>query len=155
MPASGQTAHGRWLCEDFTRLNDYRTPVRVAVWVVSLNLVLNLTLIWPLAEAGLAISTTVATVVQLFILMAIFSRRQAPLGWPALAATSVRAVLATAAMAGAVCLILPHMPTSSALVAQLVHVGVPILLGAAAYCGAYLLLGGRELGMLWSGKVED
>ena len=30
-----------------------RTPVRVGVWVVGLNLLLNLTLIWPFAEVGL------------------------------------------------------------------------------------------------------
>ena len=44
----------------FYALNDFGTPVRVAAWMVVLNLVLNLTLIWPLAEAGLAISTAVA-----------------------------------------------------------------------------------------------
>jgi putative peptidoglycan lipid II flippase len=139
----------------FYALSDYRTPVRVCVWVVSLNLVLNLTLIWPLAETGLALSTTIATVVQLLILMAIFSRRQAPLNWHALAATSVRAILATTAMAGVVYLTLPYMPTSDTLVAKSTRVGVPVLLGAVTYCITYLLLGGRELGMLWSGKVED
>jgi putative peptidoglycan lipid II flippase len=138
----------------FYALNDYRTPVRVCVWVVSLNLVLNLTLIWPFAEAGLAISTTLVTFLQLFILMAIFSRRQAPLDWQALAATSVRAILATSAMAAVVCLVLPYMPQGDKFVAKAILVGVPILLGAATYCCAYLLLGGRELGMLWSGKVE-
>jgi putative peptidoglycan lipid II flippase len=139
----------------FYALSDYRTPVRVCVWVVSLNLLLNLTLIWPLAEAGLALSTTIATVVQLLILMAIFSRRQAPLNWRALVATSVRAILATTAMAGAVYFILPYMPTSDTLLAKSTHVGVSVLLGAVTYCLAYLLLGGRELGMLWSGNVED
>ena len=58
-------------------------------------------------------------------------------------------------MAGVVCLVLPYMPSGDRLVSQGIHVGVPIILGAATYCGAYLLLGGRELGMLWSGKVED
>ena len=154
---AGVWANCAWpvVVRGFYALNDYRTPVRVAVWVVSLNLVLNLTLIWPLAEAGLALSTTIATVVQLFILTAIFSRRQAPLGWRPLAATSVRAILATLAMGGVVCLVLPHTPSGRSVVSQGIHVGVPIFLGAAAYCGAYLLLGGRELGMLWSGRVED
>jgi peptidoglycan biosynthesis protein MviN/MurJ (putative lipid II flippase) len=117
--------------------------------------VLNLTLIWPLAEAGLALSTTIATVVQLSILTATFSRRQAPLGWRALAATSARAILATSAMAAAVYVVLPYMPMGDTFLAKFIHVGTPILLGTATYCGAYLLLGGRELGMLWSGKVED
>ena len=47
------------------------------------------------------------------------------------------------------------MPSAGGLMSQLIRVGVPILLGAATYCGAYLLLGGRELGMLWSGRAED
>jgi len=155
--AAGVWANCAWpvVVRGFYALNDYRTPVRVGVWVVSLNLVLNLTLIWPLAEAGLAISTTVATVVQLFILMAIFSRRRAPLGWRVLAATGTRAILATSAMAGAVYVVLPYPPSGNGLVSQGIHVGVPLRLGAATYCGAYLLLGGRELGMLWSGKVQD
>ena len=41
----------------FYAVGDYRTPARLAAWMVCLNLALNLTLIWPLAEAGLAVST--------------------------------------------------------------------------------------------------
>jgi putative peptidoglycan lipid II flippase len=154
---AGVWANCAWpvVVRGFYALNDYRTPVRVAVWVVSLNLLLNLTLIWPLAEAGLALSTTIATVVQLFILALIFSRRQAPLVWRTLAATSARAILAASAMTGAVCLILPYMLMGDSFIAKLIDVAVPIFLGAATYCGAYLLLGGRELGMLWSGKGDD
>lgn len=155
--AAGIWANCAWpvVVRGFYALGDYRTPVRVGVWVVGLNLVLNLTLIWPMAEAGLAISTTLVTALQLFILMAIFSRRQAPLGWRPLAATSARAVLATSIMAGAVLLVLPYMPSDGGLMSQTIHVGVPILLGAAVYCGVYLLLGGRELGMLVGGRTED
>ena len=154
---AGVWANCAWpvVVRGFYALNDYRTPVRIAVWVVSLNLLLNLTLIWPLAEAGLALSTTVATVVQLLILAVIFSRRQAPLGWRTLAATSARAILATSAMTGAVYVILPYMPMADSFVAKLIDVAAPIFLGAATYCGAHLLLGGRELGMLWSGKGDD
>ena len=83
----------------FYALNDFRTPVRVAAWSVGLNLFLNLTLIWPFAEAGLAMSTSVSAAVQVLILMAIFSRRRAPLGWRPLAATAIRAILATLVMA--------------------------------------------------------
>ena len=155
---AGVWANCAWpvVVRGFYALNDYRTPVRVGVWVVGLNLVLNLTLIWPLAEAGLALSTTVATVVQLFILMAIFSRRQAPLDWRALAATAARAILATVGDGRR--RVTSSFPTCRAairLLSQVIHVGVPIFLGAATYCGAYLLLGGRELGMLWSGRVDD
>ena len=152
--AAGVWANCAWpvVVRGFYALNDYRTPVRVGVWMVGLNLVLNLTLIWPLAEAGLAISTTVAAVVQLFILMAIFSRRQAPLAWRALAATSVRAILATVAMAGVVYLVACPMPSRRPVRRPSCRAWACRFSGCGAYCGAYLLLGGRELGMLWSGK---
>jgi putative peptidoglycan lipid II flippase len=154
---AGVWANCAWpvVVRGFYALNDLRTPVRVCVWAVSLNVVLNLTLIWPLAEGGLALSTTLATVVQLVSLMAIFSRRQARLDWRALAATIVRTLLSAAAMGGVVWLVYPYMPDADTLLHKAIDVGVPILLGGATYCGAYLLLGGRELGMLWSGKVED
>ena len=136
----------------FYALNDCATPVRVAAWVVGLNLALNLTLIWPMAEAGLAASTSVAAAVQTVVLMAIFSRRQAPLGWRSLLATVTRTILSTLVMAGVVYVTLVHMPSTGEIVSQLLRVGVPILLGGAAYCGSYWLLGGRELGMLLNGR---
>jgi putative peptidoglycan lipid II flippase len=155
--AAGIWANCAWpvLVRGFYALNDYGTPVRVGAWTVGLNLVLNLTLIWPLAEAGLAISTTVAAAVQLFVLMAIFSRRHASLGWRPLLAAVTRAILSASVMAGIVCVTLAQLPSSGGLVSQLIRVGVPIGLGAVAYCGLYWLLGGRELGMLLSARIVD
>ncbi len=137
----------------FYALGNAATPVRVAAWMVALNLLLNFTLIWWWAEAGLAVSTSIAAAVQLVVLMAIFSRRQAPLGWWQLAATTARTVLATLVMAGVVYGVLQWTPAGTRLMDQLVQVCVPIVCGAAAYCGTYLLLGGRELGMLVTGRT--
>jgi len=136
-------------------LNDSATPARITAWIVGLNLTLNLTLIWPMAEAGLAASTSVAAAVQTIVLMAVFSRRHAALGWRPLAATAVRTILATLAMAGVVCVALAYMPDGDRLLSQVVLVGVPVVLGAAAYCASYWLLGGRELGMLIHGRIVD
>ena len=52
-------------------------------------------------------------------------------------------------------LTLARMPEDSRMVSKLVRVGLPLAAGMAAYCGAYLLLGGRELGMLIHGRTED
>jgi len=139
----------------FYALGDCGTPVRVAAWMVSLNLALNLTLIWPMAEAGLAVATSLAAAVQVFVLMAIFSRRQAPLHWRDLSATAARTLLSTAVMAGIVYVALDWTPAGVRLWAQIVHVFVPIALGMAGYCGTYRLLGGRELGMLLGGRSES
>ena len=51
-----------------------------------------------MAEAGLAVSTSLAAAVQMFVLMAIFSRRHAPLDWRQLGRTAARTILATLVM---------------------------------------------------------
>ncbi len=139
----------------FYALNDAGTPVRVAVWMVALNLALNLTLIWPLAEAGLAISTAVAAAVQLFVLVFIFSRRHAVIGWRPLTATAVRTIVATLVMAVVVRVVVGMVSSDGRLTMQFIAVAVPIGLGGAAYCATHWLLGGRELGMLISGGNVD
>jgi len=58
------------LTRAFYAVDDIRTPVRIAVRVVGLNLVLNMILIWtPLRTAGLAWSTAICAVVQAALLM--------------------------------------------------------------------------------------
>ncbi|MCE5301623.1 MAG: murein biosynthesis integral membrane protein MurJ [Planctomycetaceae bacterium] len=138
----------------FYAVYDCVTPVRIAAWMVGMNLALNLTLIWPMAEAGLAASTSMAAAVQTLVLMAVFSRRYARLGWRELAANVARSAAATAAMAVAVYGTLGYFPNGGRLVDQVVQVGVPLVVGAAVYCGTYRLLGGRELGMLLHGRVS-
>jgi putative peptidoglycan lipid II flippase len=136
-------------------MGDFRTPVRVAVWAVGLNLTLNLTLIWPMAEAGLAVSTSICAALQVLALVVIFSRRQAPLRWRQLTATTARTLAATAAMAAAVLFCLAKLPAADSLKAQCLQLGAPLISGLAVYILAYLLMGGREFAMLLGGKDEE
>jgi putative peptidoglycan lipid II flippase len=138
----------------FYAVNDCGTPVRVAAWMVALNLTLNLTLVWPLEEAGLALATAIAAGIQSLILLAIFSRSHATLLWRPMMAAVGRTILASSAMALVVCVVFPLMPTGSRTISQLLQVCVPILAGAAIYVGLYWLLGGRELIMLMGGGTR-
>lgn len=52
----------------FYALDDTRTPMRVALCTVGLNLVLNFILIWPFREAGLALATASTALVQTVLL---------------------------------------------------------------------------------------
>jgi putative peptidoglycan lipid II flippase len=135
----------------FYALDDSITPVRVGVWMVVLDLTLGLTLIWPMAEAGLAFSTAVSAVVQLFLLMWVFSRKYAALDWKALIAASLRTIAASALMAAVCCVALSWLPADSRSLVKLLRVGVPVAAGSLAYIAAYRLLGGREISMLWTG----
>ena len=58
------------LTKGFYAKDDAMTPVKVAMFCVALNLILNITLIWtPLRTAGLAWSTAICAVIQVSILM--------------------------------------------------------------------------------------
>jgi len=141
------------LVRGFYALGDARTPVKVAAWVVGLNLLLNLLLVWPLAEAAFAVATALSAVVQVVVLMWIFSRRRAPLRWSELAATAARTVLATLLMAAAGYGVLGLIAPVAGLLNELVRVLVPLGTSGAVFCLAYRLLGGRELQMLLRGGL--
>jgi len=135
----------------FYATGDSATPVRIGVWIVGLNLALNLTLIWPLAATGLAVATSVSATVQVLALMTAFSRRGSPLDWPALAAAAVRTLVCTAVMMAAGYGVLQwvwQFAPGSAWWDELARVGLPFVASVAVYGVLHRLLGGRELGML-------
>jgi len=79
-----------------------RDPVRIAVAMVGLNFVLNITLIWPLAEAGLAWSTAICAIIQSGLLLRLISRDGSKPVDASVRRSWFRTVAATIAMAVAV-----------------------------------------------------
>lgn len=57
------------LAPGFFARQDTRTPVRIALWAMGVNLVLNLALILPLAHVGLALATSTAALVNAGLLL--------------------------------------------------------------------------------------
>jgi putative peptidoglycan lipid II flippase len=132
------------LVRGFYAMDDRLTPLRVAVSVVALNLTLDLTLIWPLAETGLAVSTAISAVVQVAVLAMLFSKRHVQLVWREMAVTALRAIVAAAIM-GAVCLAaLKCVPERTGTWNALWRVAAPMAAGAAAYLGILTLIGRSE-----------
>lgn len=138
----------------FYALDDSRTPVRVATWMVALDLTLGLALIWPMAEAGLALSTAISAAVQLAVLLGLFTAKYAALHWRELIATIIRSLVACGLMAATCYFALKWFPSGAHLSTKVLRVGVPVLVGSFAYLAAYRLLGGREIMMLWSGQEK-
>ena len=114
------------LIRGFYALGDCGTPAKIAACVVGLNLALNLSLIWPLAEAGLAVATSISAAVQVLVLILIFSRRHSPLGWSDLAATVLRTILATLLMAAAGYATLGQLGPADGLMGELARVFLPL-----------------------------
>ena len=82
----------------FYALENIRTPLRVALLAAGLNLLLNLTLVWPLAEGGLALSTVIAAVFKFAVLAWLLNARCANLEWRSIGASALRTLVAAAAM---------------------------------------------------------
>lgn len=129
------------LVRGFYAMDDRVRPLRIAVSMVVLNLFLDLTLIWPLAETGLAASTAISAVVQTAALAIIFSRRHEPLLWRALAQTIGLSVLAAAVMAGVSLLVLHYIPEKDGVWNALVRALEPMTAGGAAYLAVMMLIG--------------
>jgi len=62
----------------FYSIQDSKTPMRNALLAVAANLVLNLTLIWFIGTAGLALSTALCSYLQVVILVLLLRRRFGP-----------------------------------------------------------------------------
>ncbi|MET0108926.1 MAG: murein biosynthesis integral membrane protein MurJ [Candidatus Thiodiazotropha sp.] len=86
------------LAPGFYGRQDTRTPVRIGVIAMSVNMVLNIILVFPLAHAGLALATTISSGLNAYLLFRalIKGRIYSPTaGWAALL---LRTLLASSAM---------------------------------------------------------
>jgi putative peptidoglycan lipid II flippase len=83
----------------FYALHDTRTPVAIGVGAMTLNVLLSLLLIQPLQHAGLALANTLATSLEMVLMVWLLARRMGGLEWPQLLSTILRAGLATLIMA--------------------------------------------------------
>jgi peptidoglycan biosynthesis protein MviN/MurJ (putative lipid II flippase) len=119
--------------------------------MVALDLTLGLALIWPMAESGLALSTSISAALQVCLLMWLFARKYTALNWNELIATALRTLAASAIMAAACYFALHWLPADNCFAEKLLRVGVPVAFGSMVYLAVYRLFGGREISMLWSG----
>lgn len=136
------------LVRGFYATEDWTTPVKVGVVAAGINLVMNLTFVWPFEEVGLAAATCMSSVIQLTVLTTIFARRFHSIRWSPLIATALRALAASLAMACVGWLVLTQLPMDDAIAIRLARVFAPMACCVVTYMGVYHLLGGRELQML-------
>jgi putative peptidoglycan lipid II flippase len=119
----------------FYALHNTRTPVAVGVGAMALNVLLSVLLIRPLQNAGLALANTLATSIEMVLLLWLLARRMGGLEWPQLSATILRAGIATLVMA------LPLAWVAERWSGSPVLFGVAgLLVGAALYLGAAIFL---------------
>lgn len=132
----------------FYSLEDSLTPMKVAFGIVVLNLILNFTLIWWLAVAGLALATAISTTVQCAVLYALLLKQTGPPAHKRLFQTFIKTAAATAAMVVA-CIISLHLVSLitgvSPLLIKLLRLLVPMFTGMLVYFSLAAVLGIPEM----------
>lgn len=118
-------------------MGDSTTPVRVSLMMVAANLTLNVILIWWLGEAGLAVSTSVCSMLQVVLLLRGLNRLNDEVMQSSLAAGLGRIAGTTIVMAGGLVATRALLPTgTSRWSGSLLELTVFTLVGLAVYLGA-------------------
>jgi putative peptidoglycan lipid II flippase len=92
------------LSRGFYALSDTRTPVTFAVVSMVINLVLSLILVWPFGVGGLALSLSIATIVEFSLLVRTLDRRLGGIDTKRTLTSIATTLVATVLMAEAIAL---------------------------------------------------
>ncbi len=130
------------LARVFYAQQDVHTPRRIAVMMVGANFTLNAILVWPMREAGLALSSSICGIGNMALLWIHLRRKIGPFGGRAVAASAMKSAVAAAVAGlagyGAFYGILRAVggpPTGSPRAWQI----LALVCGLAAVCAVFLL----------------
>ena len=132
----------------FYSLGDTKTPVKVSVLAVGVNIGLNLALMRPLGFKGLALATSFSAMVNMFTLLALLRRRIGPLDLADLAASFLRILGASAAMGAAMVVFQQLVPLdleAGALGSKVLYLLSLFLVAATSYVGLSFIMKSKEL----------
>jgi putative peptidoglycan lipid II flippase len=134
----------------FYALGDRATPIRVGLYAVGINMLLNMLLIWPLAGSGLAWATTLAAIAQVGIALVVYQRAFGLLDLADARRTLLRALLPTVLMAAACWLTMQWLPPGASTLSRLLAVIGPFAASVVVYLGAARMIGLSEPFLLLS-----
>ena len=138
------------LTPGFYARSDTKTPVRIALVAMLVNLALNLVLIWPMAHVGLALSTAISAWVNAILLYWTLHRREHFAIDARLRRTSIRLIAATLAMGVLLFVLNPWIDpwTGRSLIERAAALSIMIGAGMVVYFGLVFGLGAYSLGTL-------
>jgi putative peptidoglycan lipid II flippase len=134
----------------FYALKDMRTPTRVAMGTLIVNLSLNLTLVWFLREGGLALATALSATVNLAVLLVLLRKKIGVRLVSGLLAPAWKGVVASGAMGLCVYAIWHGLPIlrGEGLSPRFARLAVVIAAGAIVFFVVSVLLRDDNLAVL-------
>ncbi|MDY5954056.1 MAG: murein biosynthesis integral membrane protein MurJ [Kiritimatiellia bacterium] len=121
----------------FFALKDSRTPMKISIACIGLNLSLNLVSVFllpsPFKHVGLTLSTVLCSLVNVLISTRILNRRHALISWHAILPTALKATLCAFLSVGAAWLLLQTASTDCAKLARLLWLAVAGAFAALLY----------------------
>lgn len=133
----------------FYSMQDTKTPAKIAVIALLLNIILNLLLMKPLREAGLALATSISGMIHFCSLIFFLKVKRQNLELRDLLVPGFKIFLATCAM-GLICMFSYHQSVSyfgsEQLIGRLLQVVLPIAASIIAYPMFCILFGLKSLG---------
>lgn len=117
------------LTTNFFARQDTKTPMKIAIFCVGLNFLLNLALMWPLKHVGMALATSLSAWVQTGILLYVLKRAHQPTFSWALKMRTLRVGFVCLCMALALFYLQRVLSSPMTLSREFQHLGLLILSG--------------------------
>ena len=137
----------------FFASQDTRTPVLMGIMSLILNGILNVILMKPMRESGLALATSIASFAEFGVLLYFYKKRVSPLPFREIGISIARICAASAAM-GLVCVLMfhafEHFYPGPKMTAQLIRVFGSISISVLAYVGFCFLFHVGEMKEAWA-----
>jgi putative peptidoglycan lipid II flippase len=125
----------------FYALHDTLTPVAVGIGAMVVNIGLSIALLAPLAHGGLALANSIATILELLMLLFILRHRLGDIDLQTIAASLARVVIASLLMGAAIA----WLANALAVFGSIIVAGICIIVGAAIYLGLTLMMRSNEI----------
>ena len=126
----------------FYALQDTKTPVKMAAISIGVNIILGAALMWPMKHGGLALATSLASMVNLVLLIKALTKKVGLFKWATLLKSFSKSVCCAVVMGAGVMVVMRLMiPVSAATFQQLlIGVAISILVGICIYTGCAFLV---------------
>jgi len=133
----------------FYSFQDTRTPVKVAIIALTVDMALNLILMWPLKHGGLALSTSLTSILHFSSLFYYLRKKTGPLGGRKILLSCMKIAAASGLTGAGTWIMLRCVAVHSLSRAYSATVLMVIILGAAVlYAFISYLMGSIEMSFL-------